>query len=210
VSISVGNASCREAAWGNDGLISCTPQEDVVGSKNVSIWAARRPNPVTISDFQEAVVFMCASNFYGLVGEICLPCPTGAWCPGRELVRDLVKALPGFWRFNLTVPDARCDAPRSGPTRAANGCPWFAACAPVESCTGNNTCAMGYTGDRCALCDDGYYRFNSSCARCPSSPWAVIVGFFLGALAALSISYGLNKSGISLTLIAVGIDYAQV
>jgi hypothetical protein len=34
--------------------------------------------------------------------------------------------------------------------------------------------------------------------------------FTRGALAALGISYGLNKSGISLTLIAVGIDYAQV
>jgi hypothetical protein len=45
---------------------------------------------------------------------------------------------------------------------------------------------------------------------CPSSPWAVVVGFVLGALVAAGISYALNKSGISLTLIAVGIDYAQV
>jgi hypothetical protein len=134
-----------------------------------------------------------------------LPFVRTVLCVPRAIDRQ---ALPGFWRFNLTVPDARCDAPRS--SRVEFGCPWFAACAPVESCLGNNTCAEGYTDARCALCADGFYRFNSSCARCPSSPWAVIVGFFLGALAALSISYGLNKSGISLTLIAVGIDYAQV
>ena len=32
----------------------------------------------------------------------------------------------------------------------------------------------------------------------------------MGGIAALAVSYGLNKSVISLTLIAVGIDYAQV
>jgi hypothetical protein len=63
---------------------------------------------------------------------------------------------------------------------------------------------------RCALCADGFYRFNSGCAKCPSSPYAVIIGFVLGALIALGISYFLNKSGISLTLIAVGVDYFQV
>lgn len=109
------------------------------------------------------------------------------------------------------MPDARCDAIRSsGPTRAEAGCPWFAACAPPESCLGNNTCAAGYTSERCALCDDGYYRFNAGCQLCPSSPYMVIILFVLGALAALGISYALNKSGISLTLIAVGVDFAQV
>jgi hypothetical protein len=65
-------------------------------------------------------------------------------------------------------------------------------------------------GTRCALCDDGFYRFNDACAKCPSSPYAVIIGFVLGALAALSISYWLNKINLSLTLISIGIDYAQV
>jgi len=121
-----------------------------------------------------------------------------------------MQAQPSFWRFNLTVPDSRCDALRNVDTRKAAGCPFFAACAPAESCLGNNTCAAGYTSERCQLCDDGFYRFNNACAPCPSSPWAVIVGFTVGALAALGISYALNKSGISLTLIAVGVDYAQV
>lgn len=140
------------------------------------------------------------------------PCTRGAscWLRSRALFALHLQSLPGFWRFNLSVPDSRCDALRNGETRRAAGCPYFAACAPAESCLGNNTCADGYTGARCALCADGYYRFNASCAPCPSSPWAVIVGFTVGALAALGISYGLNKSGISLTLIAVGVDYAQV
>lgn len=122
----------------------------------------------------------------------------------------MYQALKSFWRFNLTVPDARCNALRNGPTRQADGCPWFVGCAPPESCLGYNTCAEGYTGTRCALCADGYFRFNAVCQVCPSSPYAVIIGFALGALAALGISYGLNKSGVSLTLIAVGVDYMQV
>ena len=125
-------------------------------------------------------------------------------------IHCLLQAVPGFWRYNLSVPDSRCDSIRSGPSRAANGCPWFAACSPPESCLANNTCSVGYTGERCMLCADGFYRFNAACQPCPASPYAVIIGFVLGALAALGMSYYLNKSGISLTLIAIGVDYAQV
>ena len=133
--------------------------------------------------------------------------PAGA---NDDLLSAPLQAQAGFWRFNLTVPDPRCEALRNVPTRAGPGCPWFAACAPSESCLPGNVCADGYAGVRCTTCAAGYYRFNAACAVCPSSPWAVIVGFICGALVALGVSYFLNKSGITLTLIAVGVDFAQV
>ena len=42
VVINIGNISCDEATWANDGLVTCRPREDVVGNKNVTLWAARR------------------------------------------------------------------------------------------------------------------------------------------------------------------------
>ena len=44
-------------------------------------------------DFEGAVVLLCASGSYGLVGEYCVDCPIGAVCPGREVYVDLVKVI---------------------------------------------------------------------------------------------------------------------
>ena len=44
-------------------------------------------------DFEGAVVLLCASGSYGLVGEYCVDCPMGAVCPGREVYVDLVKVI---------------------------------------------------------------------------------------------------------------------
>lgn len=42
VLIYIGDRFCNESTWQNDGLVTCRPQEDVVGNKNVTLWAARR------------------------------------------------------------------------------------------------------------------------------------------------------------------------
>ena len=42
VSISIANVSCDNPAWGNDGQVTCQPQQDVVGYKNMTILAARQ------------------------------------------------------------------------------------------------------------------------------------------------------------------------
>ena len=175
-----------------------------MGPKNVTLLGAGRLSPVTLFSFQELLVPLCASGYYGLEGQYCTPCPVGVLCPGGELKTPLISALAGFWLNDASLIPSSIVCP-IGPL-----CAYAVACAPSESCLANNVCATGYVGTRCALCDNGFYRVNSACAPCPSSPYAVIIGFVLGALAALGVSYGLNKSGISLTLISIGIDYAQV
>lgn len=148
----------------------------------------------------------CVPGSYGIVGQFCTACPFGASCPGGELYTDLVLAQSGFWR------EPSSSAPAGVCPPFGSQCVYVVPCLPSgnASCLPGNICAAGYTGDRCSLCADGFYRFNSFCQVCPSSPYAVIVIFVLVALLALGASYALNKSGISLTLIAVGVDYAQV
>ena len=180
-----------------------------VGYKNVSFAVANRSMPTQLFDFQELVVAVCPPQFYGVVGEVCLPCPGGGVCPGGELYADLLVSASGYWRFNVSAPSAKCDAAQR-PGRTQYGCPIIQACSPLVACVGNNLCSAGYTGIRCATCASGYFPSNGVCAPCPSSPFAVIIIFVLLALGACALSYFLNKAGLDLPLISIGIDYAQV
>lgn len=214
VTISIGDLACGSAAWQSDFAATCTTARDVVGPKNVSILAANQSAPVMIWAQEAALVAKCAAGFYGTAGLYCAACPRGALCPGNELNKDMVTALAGFWRVSPSqVTVATCPPERQG--SALPYCVYAVACAPVESCLAGNVCASGYKGDRCSLCASGYYRANSSCAPCPSSPYAIIVVFgevhgelsergslgimtrslaapVLGAVAALGISYALS------------------
>lgn len=209
VSITIGNISCLSPTWLNDGLVTCASVRDVVGPKNVSILAANQTAPVTLSALQNALVSMCVPGYYGTAGLLCAVCPLGLDCPGSELYKSRVSAQGGFWMLAPGVATAaQCPPERQGLNLAS--CAYAVACSPNASCLPGNVCAEGYTGDRCSLCADGFFRANGICSACPSSPYAIIIIFIVGGIAALAVSYGLNKSGISLTLIAVGIDYAQV
>jgi hypothetical protein len=210
VTITISGLECNDPQWLNDGALSCTPQPDVVGPKNVSVLVANRTQPYTLYDYEQVFVTECKKDYYGLDGEECLDCEKharGAVCPGGEHTVDKIYSDLGWWRVNLTQPNPLCDAKRAG--RAA--CPYFVPCGPPESCLGNNTCALGYEGDRCAFCLKGkYYRVNGECIKCPDSPWAVLLIMLCGALAALGVSHCLNKYKITLALIAIGIDYFQI
>ena len=209
VRVVIGTLECVPSTWINDGEVSCTTVPDVVGTKNVSVYAANRSLPVQLFAYQRAITPVCAYGFYGTNGLLCAQCPLGALCPGGETDTDLVKSIAGYWRVvpaQLT-PEA-CPPQRQG--AALPYCVNTIACQPSDSCLGNNVCSAGYTSDRCSLCADGFFRTNGHCAPCPSSPYAAIAIFIVGALTALGLSYLLNKSGISLTLISIGIDYAQV
>lgn len=189
--------------------MSCTTTNDVVGTKNVSIWAANRTTPVVLPTFMRAITPVCVPGYYGTNGLYCAPCPVGASCPGGETSIDRVTASAGFWR----VAPSQLRAENCPPQRQDNllsFCAYAVACSPNASCLAGNICAAGYVGDRCSLCDDGFYRTNGSCAVCPTSPLTIVIVLVLLALGALGVSYILNKYDINLTLIAIGVDWAQV
>lgn len=195
------------------------------------------------------IVFLCPFGSYGLLGETCIDCVVrdrrnlfheclplappadlqtslaGAVCPGGETTNDLVVASPGWWRFNVSGSSTAC-AGRSG---RATTCPSVVPCLPSTACLGANVCDKQYAGVRCSSCASGFYRNNGSCIPCPSSPWAIIVGFLLIAsfgtgagafssqtivipawnmpnfrVGATSAAYLLHKYNVSLVLITIG------
>jgi len=198
------------SAWLGDGTLLFSTQEDVVGPKRIEFTIANRSNPYIFFEFEEIFIAECKNGFWGLTGEKCLVCPRGAKCPGSEAAIDLLTSKPGFWRSETANPSELCPAEHRN-VQFRPICPVFSPCEPPGSCLGNNVCAEGYEGARCAQCIKGkYYRVNGECIKCPDSPMAVIIIFILLAMSALGVSWALTKYNITIALISIGIDYAQV
>ena len=87
-------------------------------------------------------------------------------------------------------------------------------CVPADACLGSNVCAAGYASKapyfRCASCDLGYYQLGTVCAKCPDSPYAIIVVAAVIILAAGALGYFLNKKNINIGYVSIGVDWAQV
>jgi hypothetical protein len=105
IEVIVGNLTCSNPTWLNDGKATCTTSADVVGPKNISFLAANRTSPVTVHDFQQFIVALCqggggvsGEGYYGVRGQMCTKCPLGALCPGGELDTDLVVSSAGYWK----------------------------------------------------------------------------------------------------------------
>jgi hypothetical protein len=99
-------------------------------------------------------------------------CPSGAKsCQGSEIVVEA-----GLWRMDKN-------------TAEINACPYGEEACLGGSMTGGESCALGYTGPLCAVCEEGYY-FQSSegiCTACPTSGFspasiALLTLFWLGSL----------------------------
>ncbi|KAL0232120.1 hypothetical protein PCE1_003116 [Barthelona sp. PCE] len=101
----------------------------------------------------------CNSGYYGAVGGPCYSCPSHATCD---------------------APNNRWPIPEEGAYRDEVDFALISLCQPEEACLGfvaancssdacTTQCASGYIGDRCASCDEGYYKTDESCAECPSS-----------------------------------------
>ena len=66
-------------------------------------------------------------------------------------------------------------------------------------------------GPRCMFCLKGkYYRVNGECIKCPQSLYAILIGMGGVLVAAAAFAYWMNKKKISIALVAIGVDYAQV
>lgn len=212
----INDLECGGVDFKGSDYLFCNPQNDVVGAKNVSILIANRTEPGLLFDVEEELIYVCKKDFYGLEGEDCQACPQGGACPGDERYADLLRATAGFWRINATVLPALseeatlfCELSRQL-SRAAIGCPVIQPCEPVEACLGNNICDIGYTAVRCASCDKGFYRISGKCEKCPDQLWLVYTGLVVLLFVVIGLAYFLNKRGVNLSLLAIGIDYAQV
>jgi hypothetical protein len=87
-------------------------------------------------------------------------------------------------------------------------------CSPSSACIGDNICAVGYASlppmYRCASCASGYYVSAGNCIKCPDSPYALVIGFILVVMAAAGLAAFLNRKGVNVAVLSLGVDYFQV
>ena len=221
--ITIGEKPCLNAKWRNDGSLECLMQQDVAGQKNVTITVAGQTVQL-VGPF----VPQCIVGEYGQVGELCLPCPQGGVCEGSF---DEPYAGVGWWMVNVaTTSDSTAasstrrllrstrrrhlaELSTECPPERANRdfCPVMIPCEPAESCLGNNTCAVGYTGERCSECTVGtHYRLAGECVECPDNPELIVAGFLAAALLMCVGGYALNRKKVNLAFLSIGVDYFQV
>jgi hypothetical protein len=174
--VTINGMPCTDATWklvGKDGFpeVSCRSPRDIVGVKDVLLKVAEQSTFVNGSK-SRVLTSICKQTgpddkgqfevYYGIPGELCSPCPTGARCVANT--HDDPKSLSGYWLswLNLTVDEdftrakgeegkaGRCAEERwnrdkYGPAIVRDVCPDPVPCSPTSSCAGNNTCATEYT-----------------------------------------------------------------
>jgi len=217
LSVRVSGQECDALDWVRDTqagdpkgaapYLRCRLNSAPVGRHNLSVTVAGVTR-VHLAEVETLVVSQCFEGAYGATGETCLPCPTGATCPGTPVEPV---ALPGFWReemppsdpfFKQLCPPARQDRPT---------CPLLVSCVPASACLRNNTCALGYEGERCSQCLRGrYYRVDGECIECPQNPELILAAFVVGVILVCIGAYEMNRRQLNLGWIAIGLDYFQV
>jgi hypothetical protein len=127
-----------------------------------------------------ALECVCPEGYYtptGRAGTACEVCPAGGYCAGGSVVPE---ALVGWW---------------SAVADPLN----FKHCVNAGACTGGEpaSCAAGYTGPLCSMCEAGYYRSDIVCKSCDgASAVKVKLAFLCIGLAVLVvIVYQISKVG---------------
>ena len=108
----------------------------------------------------------CPAGTYSWHGEECTACPgtyaEGALCPGGA------NLLPreGYWRAEeLSTLLVKC--PLRGACRGCNATvPCTDADAPLLA---ERPCVDGYEGPVCAVCQEGFFKWQAQCVPCPRS-----------------------------------------
>jgi hypothetical protein len=131
----------------------------------------------------------CGTGYYSVGSDNsskCIPCPVGAVCTDADSQRTVavVRSQAGYWR----VPSV------SSPTFLP--CPFSSNACPSSN---NGSCATGYGGVMCGVCQLGYHASSTSCTLCRGSVNAyalpvVIVGAVLVLVFAYWVSTKLDTS----------------
>ncbi|GMH68350.1 hypothetical protein TL16_g04907 [Triparma laevis f. inornata] len=226
VIMKIGNETCENAYWTNDDplfkrngvnipYVKCAlSPRATVGPKNVTLEVA----------FSEADVFErwspeCKIGYYGDNDEYCAECGesimTGYVCEEDGLT--LPYAEQGWWRImqevnvgGLSTGAQKCHEEMVTGTR--DECPTMWPCMPGFACLGNNTCEVMYDpeSERCSDCNEGFFKLNGLCAKCPDKPWVIALGIAIAGGTAAYIGSKLDKKKVNLGIITIGVDYFQV
>ena len=90
---------------------------------------------------------VCISGFFMTENGVCLDCPAGGDCSQVGTNYSSIAPKIGYWK------------------NSASAIPVFNLCPLGEACPGSlsSSCAAGYTGILCAVCDTNYYFSGTSC-----------------------------------------------
>ena len=234
--VKIGAKVCVNASWTSDEQISCAMMRDRAGRKNLTVDVAGQRSYFSEIDFRVRVTLVCQTSWYGMPGEYCLKCPVGALCDRDEIYTPVSE--PGFWRFDLpnARPNASAQAEKDAGKEVSDDSLWvydvnggkgnencpaerrttrpscqvYLPCQPAKSCIGDNTCAPGYTSERCAFCAKGYYRLDGECEVCPENPELIILGFIGLGIVGVAAAYMAQRSNISMSIGIIAVDFFQV
>ena len=226
VVVLVDGVICEDARRvpGENGVLDCTVAPQLVGFKNVNITVAAQHGSLANSH-PSALFMVCKVGYYGLPGEVCLPCPLGAACDGYDNGFHMEpRSIPGWYNLNGTL-DECVEARKSNYGITREHCNHVVPCEPKEACLGDNTCAAGYVSKapmyRCSSCDScykapgstecqAYYRRAGECIECPDNPWILVGAFLVMAVCLCAGGYVLNQKNVNLAFVSIGVDYFQV
>jgi hypothetical protein len=201
--------------------IAAVVRNQTVGYQSVSLQIAGQTGYLAASD-PLAPLVACASGYFGNISETCMACPLGALCEGYDRVRRVhrfPRALPKYFVLNstsvtwrgaeTTMYDLACPNKTLGRPAAC-----VVGCVPSEACVGDNFCAIGYRSAapdfRCSNCEQGFYRRNGECIRCPDAPILMVIGFCVLAVFVVACGYILNRKAVNVAFLSIGVDYFQV
>ena len=214
--VSLDSLECEDVEWDQDSelfdgfpYLTCKAPRDESGNKSAIIDVGGQ---ISSYEAQERKFWsQCQPGTWGREGEYCLECPPGALCPGFNPSLGFSEdpySVPGWWRIQpLGLEDGRCPQERQ---RANATCFLFFPCDPRQICLGDNECAVGYEGERCAQCSENYYRLDGECKECPDNPWVVIVMALVLIPGGCFLLYFLNKKMVNMALYVILLDYVQV
>ena len=70
-------------------------------------------------------------------------------------------------------------------------------CRSKQGCLGGSLCDVGYEGENCANCQQGYYALLEECIVCPDNAWVTLMAMFIAFVLVCALIYmmGANTEG---------------
>lgn len=199
-SVLLNGQPCAAFDFVSDLTATCfTPPTMVVGITNVSVVLGTSESSNVLR-----VPTRCDAGHFGLGGENCTACPASATCDGG-LTHPV--AVAGFFRATR-LRFLQCEPAEACPP--GSGFAIDAASGAVAASAGPPVCSVGYGGEACAECLNGFYRLDVFCKKCPDAAWVFILIFVVAIGLLLLLAYFVNKRQINLAGVTIGVDFAQV
>ena len=192
--------------WVSDALLRCASGALRVGPYGLVVMVANQ----TVSISAESGPWAeCRAGFFGsgLYDALCYVCPGSVDALGNPNPKASVCA------GGDAMPISALQYWLNSPATSASANYTVELCRPPVACTGNNTCAEGYTGTGCALCvPHTFHRdlLSGLCAPCPNQAALVLTGYFFAFVVVGVLLYKLYRKGPSVAAMGITVDYFQV